>query len=100
MIKHIVTFKFAGDTITERLERAADAKRSLESLNGAIPQIVSLVVGIDPGISDTHWDAVLYSEFATPADLDIYQAHPEHVRVAAHVGSLTTARSIVDFVTP
>lgn len=98
MINHIVTFKFAGETVTERLEAAVEAKRSLESLTGLIPNIVSLVVGIDPGISDTHWDAVLVSRFATPEDLDNYQVHPEHVRVATAVGALSASRSIVDYV--
>jgi hypothetical protein len=96
MIKHIVTFKFAGDADVRR-ESSATAKRELESLTTLVPGVASLVVGIDPATAETHWDAVLVSDFENEADLGAYQVHSEHVRVAALVGSLTESRSIVDY---
>jgi hypothetical protein len=96
MIKHIVTFKFSGEP-TERAESAATAKRELEALVPLIPEVGSLVVGIDPSTAETHWDAVLDSDFETASDLDTYQKHPEHQRVLAIVAALTDSRSIVDY---
>ena len=31
------------------------------------------------------------------ADLDTYQVHPEHKRVAAYIGKVRTARAAVDY---
>ncbi|MNW06542.1 Stress responsive A/B Barrel Domain protein [compost metagenome] len=44
-------------------------------------------------------DVVLYSEFASQADLEAYASHPEHLRVKREVGDLRIARHQVDYFT-
>jgi Stress responsive A/B Barrel Domain len=51
-----------------------------------------------PNTSKTDFDIALYSEFESYADLDIYQEHPEHLKVASFIGKVRTARAAVDYI--
>jgi hypothetical protein len=97
MIRHIVVFKFNADTVEARSTDAVLVKQRLEGLIPLIPAISALTVGISLGLVEGHWDAALVGDFRTVADLEAYQAHPEHVAAAAFVGTLTESRAIVDF---
>ena len=37
------------------------------------------------------------SEFDTFEDIDIYQEHPEHKKVAAYIGKVRISRAAVDY---
>ena len=97
MIRHIVAFKLKADDAETRRSDAALVKQRLEALVPLIPQISSLNVGISLGLVEGHWDAVLVGDFETNADLETYQANPDHLEAAAFVGGLTASRAIVDF---
>jgi hypothetical protein len=99
MIKHIVFF-----SITDEFEGAGKAelcqriKTDLEALKQLIPEIVSIEVGLNhPDAPEGNFDLALYSEFKSMRDLDAYQIHPEHKRVAAFIGKVKTARACVDY---
>jgi Stress responsive A/B Barrel Domain len=99
MIKHIVFFNLAdmaeGKT---KLENAVFIKNELENLKHLIPQIITIEVGINsPDAPQGNFDLSLYSEFKSMADLDAYQVHPEHKRVAAYIGKVKTDRACVDY---
>lgn len=100
MIKHIVFFKLAETAEGKsKKENAQYIKEQLEALIHLIPQIKTIEVGINaPEAPTTNFDIALYSEFESFEDLNIYQEHPEHKKVAAYIGKIRTDRSCVDYV--
>lgn len=99
MIKHIVFFKLAesAEGMT-KAENAIFIKNELENLKNLIPQIRMIEVGINsPEAPTVNFDIALNSEFDSMADLDTYQTHPEHKRVAAYIGKVRTDRACVDY---
>jgi hypothetical protein len=100
MIRHIV-----GWTLKEQAEgasRADNAKKMkslLESLNGKIPGMHLLEVGIDFSRTEVSFDVVLYSEFASREALDAYQNHPDHVVVKDFIAKVRADRRLADYET-
>ncbi|MDX9747705.1 MAG: Dabb family protein [Paludibacter sp.] len=99
MIKHIVFFSvcdsFEG---MNKIEICRKMKQDLEGLKSLIPQLQAIEVGMNHAEAPSgNYDIALYSEFETMADLDAYQVHPEHKRVAAFIGKVKTARTCVDY---
>jgi heme-degrading monooxygenase HmoA len=100
MIKHIVMWKLK--TEAEGAVKAANAKRvklELEALNGHIPGMIKLEVGIDISQTDASYDVVLYSEFDSREALAAYHHHPLHVAVAPFIGAVREQRVLVDYET-
>ena len=98
MIKHVVIWKLKEQgSPSERLEHARRMKRDIEALKEQIPEIERLEVGLTMCDSRDGGDVALYSEFASMADLDIYQNHPAHQAVVAFVREVATDRSVVDY---
>lgn len=98
MIKHIVLWKLketaAGRSVAEN---ALEVKRRLEALNGQIPGMLRLEVGIDFSKEDASSDVALYSEFESRAALDVYQSHPLHEEVKQFVMAVRSERRLVDY---
>jgi hypothetical protein len=78
MIRHIAMFTFV-DGVTDEDVRAID--EGLAGLPAAIDAIRSISFGRDLGFTDTNCDYAVVGHFDSRADLDVYSAHPEHVRV-------------------
>jgi hypothetical protein len=99
MIKHIVFFGLADNAEGKsKAENAVIIKSELENLKHLIPQIKKIEVGINyPNAPKTNYDIALYSEFDTFEDIDIYQEHPEHKKVAAYIGKVRISRAAVDY---
>jgi quinol monooxygenase YgiN len=98
MVKHIVLWKLletAGGRA--RRENAIEIKRRLEALNGRIPGMIRLEVGLDFSATADSADLVLYSEFESRAALDAYQVHPEHQAVVPFVMSVRCERRVADW---
>ncbi len=97
MIKHIVFWRLNGETPAERHAQATAIKDALEALNGRIPGLLRLEVGIDVSRDADAADVVLYSEFADRAALDAYHHHPEHQKAAPVVRAARCERRVVDY---
>jgi quinol monooxygenase YgiN len=97
MVRHIVFWRLKGDTQAEREQHAREIKTALEALNGKIPGLLRLEVGIDFSRSEESADVALYSEFDDRAALEAYQHHPEHQKVLPLVKGLRTERRVVDY---
>ena len=98
MLKHIVMWKLKDYAEGKsREENIIYIKSTVENLINIIPQIKFIEVGknINP---DTSYDAVLYSEFDSPEDLDIYMNHPEHKKVSEYISKIRDARIVGDYI--
>jgi len=98
MIKHIVLWKLKDAALgATKQENAAKMKQMLEALNGVVPGLIKLEVGIDFSATEASGDIVLYSEFPDRAALDAYQAHPEHQKCVAFVKEVVSERRLADY---
>ena len=98
MLKHIVFWKLKDEV--DGLERSAVAEKikgMLEALDGKVPGLLSIHVGIDVSKSAQSADIVLLSEFPDQAALDGYQVHPLHEACRAFIGKAASERRVVDF---
>jgi hypothetical protein len=99
MIKHIVFFNLAEQAEGKtKAENAIFIKTELENLKNLIPQIKHIEVGMNHQNADqNNYDMALYSEFDSLEDVNIYQMHPEHKRVAAYIGKVRVSRAAIDY---
>lgn len=99
MIKHIVFFRLADNAEGKsREQNALLIKEKLENLKNLVPEIKMIEVGVNcPNAPKTDYDIALYTEFNSFDDLDVYQEHPEHKKVAAYIGKVKTSRASVDY---
>ena len=96
MIKHIVMWRL-NEQAGDKAENALKLKQLLESLNGKIPGLIRLEVGIDFSKEDESSDVVLYSEFENSQALAAYLLHPAHAEVVPFVKSVRGERRVVDY---
>jgi hypothetical protein len=99
MVKHIVSWKLK-DTAEGR-DKAANIlymKELLLSLQEKIRYMKSIEVGINSIHADaSNSDIILITTHKSFNDLEAYQKHPEHVKVAEIIGKLRESRSCIDF---
>lgn len=74
MIAHIVLFKLNSPTA----ENSAAVRNMLLSMDGKVPLLRHLEVGVDIIRSERSYDVALYTKFDSLADLQAYQIHPYH----------------------
>jgi hypothetical protein len=99
MVKHIVLWKLADSAEGKRKEENAQIiKSTIEDLKKSIPQIIKIEIGFNYNQSDAAYDVALYSEFASHKDLEIYQDHPEHKKVADFISKVRIARVVADYI--
>lgn len=98
MVKHVVAWKLKGEAEGNNKEKNAKIiKENLERLKDIIKEIKHIEVGININTSNAAFDLVLYSEFESLEDLEKYQNHPEHVKVAEFIGKVREDRIVVDY---
>jgi hypothetical protein len=91
MYSHVVMFRFGepGDA-----EQAAGALRAME---GRIPQLRYLEVGIDDDPSERSAELVLMTRFDSREAYEVYRTHPQHLEVLAILKDLVTWSAKVDY---
>jgi hypothetical protein len=97
MIKHVIAWTLKA---TEPQEKSAAFTAIAEGLGGlphVIPELKTLHVGQDLAETEGNWDVVAIMDFESTAGLAVYQAHPEHQKVATVIRSHTTGRTVVDY---
>lgn len=94
MIKHIILWNFQEGKGNEEDKLAI--KSGLEALKNKIPGIVEIEVITKP-VAGSNADIMLNSTFESIEALNNYQVHPEHVKVATIVKSVTCNRMCMDF---
>jgi hypothetical protein len=99
MIKHIVMWTINdGETPRIKLERMAEVKSRLLSLQGIIPEIVSMEVHFNAALAPLeNYDVILLTEFKTWADLEVYKNHPDHLEVGDYIRNVKKNRVAIDY---
>ena len=98
MIKHIVMWTLKTNAHgNDKETNARLIKEKLESLNGRIPGMIKIEVGISCGATDSSSDIVLYSELESQNALDAYQDHPEHKSMKLFIFEARSERREVDY---
>jgi heme-degrading monooxygenase HmoA len=100
MIRHIVMWKVAGESDTERLAAGRLVKAQFESLAGKVPGLLHIEVGIDESRIDYAADVVLVSEFESWSALRAYADHPAHAAVKEALNGVRITRQQVDYPVP
>ena len=91
---HIVLFKLKNRS-PEAIEETAGIMQSME---GQIPMLRGIEVGVDVVKSPRSYDLALITRFDSLADMRAYQAHPYHQNVVLkHVNEVTESVVAVDF---
>lgn len=93
MITHVVLFKLR-DRSPEVMQKTAEVLRALE---GKVPFIRSIDVGVDCLRSQRSYDIALTVRLDSLADLEAYQTHPEHVKVADYIATVRESVAVVDY---
>jgi hypothetical protein len=98
MIKHIVLWRLAESAAGRtKAENARLVKEKLEALQGRIPGLLKIEVGINFSPEPGAADLALYSELASREALAAYQDHPAHEAVKSLITSVRTERWVADY---
>ena len=94
MIKHVVCFKLKNDSIELRKK----TKDILLSMQGRVPMLLDLKVGVDFLSSTRSYDIILETYFNNKEDLENYQNDSYHCEVVkTHMHANTTSSIAVDY---
>jgi len=94
-LTHVVLFKLK-DRSPEAVEKTAHVLRSME---GKIAALQGIEVGVNVVPSPRAYDIALITRFASLADMELYQVHPIHQGVLAHMREVMEGAVAVDFET-
>jgi diamine N-acetyltransferase len=94
-LTHVVLFKLK-DRSPEAVEKTAHVLRSMD---GKIAPLQAIEVGVNVVPSPRAYDIALITRFASLADMELYQVHPIHQGVLAHMREVMEAAVAVDFET-
>lgn len=94
MLRHIVLWKFCEEAGGKgRRENMEEVRRRLLELQGEIPEILSMEIGMGEG----GCDMALVATFADREALSRYLDHPAHRAVSTLVSSVRQDRAAVDY---
>ncbi|MFD5598977.1 Dabb family protein [Leucobacter sp. NPDC058333] len=96
-LRHIVSWKFAGDTREERDVHAAQAIAAIDPLREIVPTVRALSLHRNELFDGANYDLTLIADFDDEDGLAVYASHPEHLPVIAMMKEITTARTATDF---
>lgn len=98
MIEHIVMWRLKDSAQgASKQENAQKMKEMLEALQGIIPEIKQIKVGMNITQSDAAYDVALYSQFESLDALNVYQKHPEHEKCKEFISQIVKERALVDY---
>ncbi|MBU3737837.1 MAG: Dabb family protein [Rhodoferax sp.] len=101
MIKHLVFWKLKESAHgNSKHANALEIQRLLTDLQGKIPGLLAIEVGLDLSQTPNSSDIALYSEFESEAALLAYQSHPLHQAIVPFVAEAAAERRVVDYHTP
>ena len=93
MIKHVVMFKLKNNT----RENMSEAVSALKNMEGKIPSLNHIEVGVDISKTERSSDIVLTTHFDDMEGLKTYASHPVHQPVIDILRKLCSSISAVDY---
>lgn len=93
MITHVVLFKLK-DKSPETIEKT---RKVLAEMEGKIPQLLHIEVGVDMLRSERSYDLALITKFNSLDDLQAYQVHPVHLKVGEFLQTVRESSICVDY---
>ena len=91
MFHHVVMF-----TLRAKNERHVVAT-ALRRLEGSVPTLVTITVGVDTLSSPRAADVCLITTFETLKGFEQYQTHPEHVKILDFIKPMVDKSEVVDW---
>jgi hypothetical protein len=82
---------------TETIYHAVAIKERLKALEGLVPGLLRIEVGIDFSRAESSADMVLCSELTNREALDEYQRHPAHFEVGQFIDRVRASRTVVGY---
>ena len=95
MLRRIVFWNVVGDTPQARQENAERIKQLLDSLQGKIPGLLHVEVGINTDNSADACDIAFTADFENQQAIDDYNVHPAHDAIKPQVMTLRSERYVV-----
>ncbi len=97
MVHHIVLWNFKPELSEEQRKEAGESiKKNLINVKEQVKGVVALDVVINK-LESSNKDIALISVFETVEDLNAYQLHPEHVKAAGFIRTVTCDRACFDY---
>lgn len=96
-LRHIVSWKFVGETPQERDAHAAEAVAAIAPLRDSVPSVRALSLHRNELFDGENFDLTLIADFDDAAGLAAYAAHPLHLPVIALMKRITAGRTATDF---
>jgi len=93
MFKHIVCVDFKEDC----KDKLGKAKSMIQALAKKIDVIRNLEVGLDELGTERSYDLAIVADFDSRTDWQVYDTHPEHVKVKDFIKDLKADAVAVDF---
>lgn len=98
MINHVVQFKLKEYSSEQEKKNAiTEIKNALLGLQDKIAELKYIEVGTNYQLAAKSFDICLITHFESIADLEIYAAHPDHLKVVDIVREHAIDRAAVDF---
>lgn len=98
MINHVVQFKLKEYSSEQEKKNAIEQiKNALLDLKSKIAELKYIEVGTNYQLAAKSFDICLITHFESIADLEIYAAHPDHLKVVDIVRQHAVDRAAVDF---
>jgi len=93
VIRHIILWRLNDPSDRGKKE----AQAVLEAMRGVIPGMLTLEVGLNYNSKEIAFDICLMTTHESAADQELYQNHPEHLKVKAYMSRAAFARAMVDY---
>jgi hypothetical protein len=98
MIRHIVFWKLKDDvTGAARADVLKQIKDGFEAMQGKVPGLLTIEIGIPFSEGPESADFALYSEFDSRESLQGYNTHPLHQQMVSIVRAVRIERRVADW---
>ncbi len=90
-MNHVVFFRFASQDLAE------EAARRLRAMEGRVPALSSIEVGVDQLRTERSWDLCLITRFADADAFAAYRVDSVHQEVLTWMKTNAKASAVVDW---
>jgi hypothetical protein len=94
MVVHIVFFKFRDENKTEHMQKA---ETMLKALEGRVPSLRSIEVGVNFSQEARAMDMSIVTTFDDKEGLQAYAVDPAHQEVIAYIKEVCEYTKVVDY---